>query len=105
MTLEQMKAVHERLGILIRQAEDRMRDERYAANVKNLGITMDDVQLSLGNDLPWFGHYSYFFDWCDKYSKKPWREWDTLVFPGRELNNPVCDLNTIRNANLQGAGR
>lgn len=80
-------------------AEERRRtDERYRQNITNLGITLDKVELSdSGDGKPWFAMLPPFLEWCEKNSKKPFMEWNTLVYLRShvDMNNPLCKVDML----------
>lgn len=69
-----------------------------------IDIKLEDVQLSRGSDLPYFGHIEQFCKWLAAQPiKKNFAEWNDRIYFTTELINrnftfhkPVCILDDIQ---------
>lgn len=72
----------------IRKLEGFLEQIKSEAFISENRITKDDVQLSHGDDLPWFGHITNFVDWLRKTNcKRPWAEWNGTLYSTKRLIN------------------
>lgn len=54
--------------------------------IRMTGMTKDQVQLSTGPGVPWFGHVSGFATWLKvQRPRKRWCEWNTCIYPTAEV--------------------
>ena len=102
MNLQEMIDARDDLSRKISAEERRLREVRYRQNIANLDIKLEDVQLSSGNGMPLISDAYHFRRWMPDNSTKLFCEWNTLVystagFPDN-LDNPLCDMNTLRDA-------
>ena len=90
-----MKDIQSYLEFEIKECKSKTeRLENYLEQIKSEEfvsenrITKDDVQLSHGDDLPWFGHITNFVDWLRKTNCKcPWSEWNGTLYSTKRLVN------------------
>lgn len=100
MTDEELAELKHQAATLQRQiaVEERRRtDEWYRRNISLFGITLDKVELSSGDDKPWFSMLPKFLEWCEKNSRKMFVEWNTLVYlrVNVDMNNPLCTVDML----------
>ena len=51
------------------------------------GIRRADVEMSSGDDKPWFGVIYEFTAWLKEHSKKNWAEWNHVIYRTSDLTN------------------
>ncbi len=102
MTSEQIQAEIDRLNARLKpllaerdalnhQCRDARSREFIAAN----RITLDQVQLSSGDGVPWFGDLKPFADWLIATKcRKRWAEWNGCLFMVSELSHYRADWST-----------
>lgn len=62
--------------------------------IKELGLTLDQVQLSSGDGVPYKSHMMAFQEWCKSNSSKKYIEWNYCIFPINftSWEEQVCSL-------------
>jgi hypothetical protein len=100
MTDEKLESMKEIVAALQRQIaaeEQRRTNERYRQNIANLGITLDKVELSSGVNTPFFTMFLPFLEWCNRNSRKPFVEWNGLVYlmANVDMNSPLCTVEML----------
>lgn len=64
----------------------RLREARSREWIAAHGVTANDVQMSSGPDLPWFGTVWLFGDWLRKQAaQKRYAEWNGRIFHASDL--------------------
>ena len=48
-------------------------------------LTLADVEMSSGDDRPWFGDVETFAEWLRSHSVKQWAEWNGMIFRTSDL--------------------
>ena len=83
-TLEnQLKPLLDRMATLRRKERDALSREFIAAN----RITREKVEMSSGDDKPWFGTAWEFGKWLATNSQKMWGEWNGRIYHAADLAN------------------
>ena len=102
MNLQEMICERDELNRRIAKEEAAIRDADFRAAIRRHKITMDQVQLRDDCDGNWFGDVFQFNAWCDKNSKKRFREWNTMVyFAGASFQDHLCDIDTIKKMEVE----
>jgi hypothetical protein len=80
---EQIEPLQRARDELKREESEVLSREFIAAN----NITLDDIEMSNGEEKPWFGHAYAFGEWLKTNSKKPWAEWNGGIYHAADLIN------------------
>ena len=79
----QIEPIARERDILEREESDALSREFIAANE----ITLDCIEMSRGDGKPYFGTVWKFGKWLYRNSKKPWAEWNGLIYSTMDLIN------------------
>lgn len=78
-----LKPLDERLRVLKDRFYDQMSIEWIEAN----GVKKADVEMSSGEEKPWFGTVDEFAVWLGANSSKPWAEWNGWIYKTEDVIN------------------
>lgn len=79
----EMKLLNNRLESLCRE----LRDEESKAFIAANNICVEDVQMSSGEDIPWFGDIWTFTAWMKRKLTHQWMEWNGRIYSTSDLFN------------------
>jgi len=79
----ELEPMLKQMQVLCRKEQDALSQEFISANQ----ITREQVELSGGNDKPWFGTVYEFGKWLAANPKKPWAEWNGRIYHTIDLIN------------------
>lgn len=75
------------LLVLQRRIKQELNTIKSREFIRINGITADDVEMSEGEDKPFFGEISVFAKWLRENSTKKWAEWNTSIHLTQDLLN------------------
>lgn len=77
----QMRPLMQRLD----QLNHQLRKEKSAEWIRVNNVRLSDVELSSGDDKPWFGMVSEFANWLKDNSTKRYAEWNDRIYHTSDL--------------------
>lgn len=103
--LEKVNAELWRLNERRHALEEQSRSLRAKIIIEALKITRDDVQLSRGNDVPWFSLLQKFVEWLrEQPQRKRFAEWNGTLFSVPDLIQDRYIEIGVRLSDLSAAG-
>lgn len=101
MTLQEKIDMRDRLNREIEAERRKATEERYRKAIELLDISMNEIQLSSGDGVPYFVHATNFIKWATSGRPLPkYIEWNTLVYHVNDVNllKPIYNMDSVREA-------